>query len=52
MNYNEYKSSNYDPVKKAKITMKTYTGDWEIVNRNIQKNEGFSIAFISKEKRK
>ena len=42
----------YDPVKKAKITMKTYTGDWEMVNRNIQINEGFSIAFISKEKRK
>lgn len=41
----------YDPVKKSLITMQTYTGDWELVNRNIQNNEGFSISFIARKKR-
>lgn len=41
----------YDPYKKAKITMSTYTGDWELINRYIQKNQGFSCAFISRKKR-
>ena len=41
----------YDPNKKMKITMGTYTGDWEVVNRGIQQNEGFSCAFISRKKR-
>ena len=41
----------YDPIKKDNITMSTYTGDWELVNRGIQQNEGFSIAFISRKKR-
>lgn len=43
--------SYYDPVKKAKVNITTYTGDWEVVNRNIQQNQGFSCAFISKKKR-
>lgn len=43
--------SYYDPVKKSKVNMTTYTGDWEIVNRSIQQNQGFSCAFISKKKR-
>lgn len=46
----------YDPFKKKKVTMNTYTGDYEIVNRNIvdaiRRNEGFSCSFISKGKRK
>lgn len=45
----------YDPFKKRKITIATYTGDYELVNKTIideiTKNEGFSISFISKNKR-
>ena len=46
----------YDPVKKQDITIKTYTGDWSIVNKSIVghdgiKNEGFSISFIAMQKR-
>ena len=41
----------YDPIKQSNITIKTYTGDWSIVNKNIGKNEGFSISFISASKR-
>lgn len=41
----------YDPVKKQKITMETYTNDWELVNRSIMQNQGFSCAFISRKKR-
>ncbi len=45
----------YDPYKKQKITMTTYTGDYEIVNKSIinsfHKNEGFSVSFISVRKR-
>ena len=41
----------YDPVKRAKITISTYTGDWGVVNKSIigsRKNEGFSISFIAR----
>ena len=45
----------YDPKKKKKITMVTYTNDYEITNKNIidelTKAEGFSAAFISTKKR-
>lgn len=45
----------YDPNKKTNITMQTYTGDYEIVNKKIinayNKNEGFSVSFISRSKR-
>jgi hypothetical protein len=45
----------YDPNKKTTVTMDTYTGDYEIVNKNIinseDKNEGFSCSFISISKR-
>lgn len=45
----------YDPNKKANITMTTYTGDYEVVNKNIirgnVKNEGFSCSFIAVRKR-
>ena len=47
--------SYYDPYKKAQTTMTTYTGDYEIVNKQIingnAKNEGFSCSFISISKR-
>lgn len=45
----------YDANKKENVTLTTYTGDWEVTNKKIiessQKNEGFSIAFISTKKR-
>jgi hypothetical protein len=45
----------YDPNLQRAVSMETYTGDWEIVNKNTlnsgAKNEGFSIAFISVRKR-
>ena len=41
----------YDPNKKSNVTITTYTGDYEIVNKQIisgnTKNEGFSCSFIS-----
>ena len=46
----------YDPFKQSYYTMTTYTGDYEIVNKNIvgqnsHKNEGFQISFIAVTKR-
>ena len=45
----------YDPTKHQNVTMTTYTGDYEIVNKSIidgnRKNEGFSCSFISVKKR-
>ena len=41
----------YDVNKNENITMQTYTGDWEVVNKNIDQNEGFSCSFISVSKR-
>ena len=45
----------YDPTKKTNVTIQTYTGDYEIVNKNIIsgmfKNEGFQVSFISTKKR-
>lgn len=45
----------YDPTKQANVTMTTYTGDYEITNKNIISgdmcNEGFSCPFISTKKR-
>jgi hypothetical protein len=41
----------YDVNKNANITMTTYTGDWELTNKNLNQNEGFSCSFISTEKR-
>ena len=46
----------YDPTKKTNVTITTYTGDYEIVNKhtvdtNERKNEGFSCSFIAVRKR-
>lgn len=45
----------YDPNKKTNVTMTTYTGDYEIVNKHIvsgnAKNEGFSCSFIATSRR-
>lgn len=45
----------YDPFKKQTITIETYTGDYEITNKNIIngdiKNDTFNCSFISVRKR-
>ena len=45
----------YDPNKKATIEMETYTGDYEITNKDIIDeditNEGFNCSFIAIRKR-
>ena len=41
----------YDPNKNKNITMKTYSGDWGVLNRNINRNDGFSCSLISVKKR-
>ena len=45
----------YDPKKKAYVTMDTYSGDYEINNKNIitgnTKNDSFSCSLIAKKKR-
>jgi hypothetical protein len=47
--------SYYDQNKKAQTTMTTYTGDYEVVNKNIISgnitNEGFNCSFISVSRR-
>lgn len=40
-----------DPELDRKVTLSTYTGDWEVVYRNLEQNEGFSCAFISNDPR-
>lgn len=41
----------YDPNKKQNVTMTTYTGDYEITDKNIitngKTNEGFNVSFIA-----
>lgn len=45
----------YDPFKKATVEMTTYTGDYEITNKNVingyETNDGFSCSFIAVSKR-
>lgn len=45
----------YDPTLHRNNTIQTYTGDYEITNKNIvdsnRKSEGFSCSFISIRKR-
>lgn len=47
--------SYYDPTKHTTVTMSTYTGDYEITNKNIvngnKRSEGFNVSFISISKR-
>lgn len=48
--------SYYDPRKKKQVTMKTYTGDYEIINKSVidsnHKNESFDVSFIAIERRR
>ena len=41
----------YDDNKGQNVTMETYTGDWKVSNKSINKNEPFSISFIAKQRR-
>lgn len=45
----------YDPNKKQNVTMRTYTGDYEVSNKSIisgnTKNESFNCSFIAVSKR-
>ena len=45
----------YDPNKKTNVTMTTYTGDYQITNKDIisnnMPNEGFPCSFIAVRKR-
>lgn len=41
----------YDSSKNKNITMKTYTGDYTIKDRGINKTEGFNCSFIAIDKR-
>jgi len=47
--------SYYDPTNQRQMTIQTYTGDYEIIDKHIingdRKNEGFNCSFISKRKR-
>ena len=45
----------YDPTKQQVVTMTTYTGDYEVINKKIidlnRKNDNFEISFIAVSKR-
>ena len=41
-----------DPNKNTQLTMETYTGDWEIVYKNMSKGQAFDLSFISVDRRK
>ena len=45
----------YDPNKQAYVEMNTYTGDYNVTNRNVisdsSLNDGFEISFIATKKR-
>ena len=42
----------YDPSLNTNVTLSTYTGDWEYINKRIaDKNESFECSFISRERR-
>ncbi len=42
----------YDPTLNRDVTLSTYTGDWEYINKKIvEKNDSFDCSFISNERR-
>ena len=51
LNSAEQQTTYDDPELERKTTLSTYTGDWEVVYRNLEQNEGFSCAFISNDPR-
>lgn len=42
----------YDPNKKGNLTITTYSDDWGYVNKRISIQEGISLSFIARKKRK
>lgn len=41
----------YDPEYAKKTEIKTYTGDWEVVSKNMRRGEPFTCAVISRKRR-
>ena len=41
-----------DPNKNTQVSMETYTGDWEIVYKHLNKGQGFDLSFISTDRRR
>lgn len=42
----------YDPNKKGELTITTYSDDWGYANKRIGVQEGISLSFIARKKRK
>ena len=41
-----------DPNKNQELSMETYTGDWEITYKHLEKGESFDLSFISVDRRR
>lgn len=41
-----------DPNKNKEISIETYSGDWEIVYKNIKKGQAFDLSFVAVDRRK
>ena len=41
-----------DPNKNKEISIETYSGDWEIVYKNIRKGQAFDLSFIAVDRRR
>ena len=41
-----------DPNKNKEISIETYSGDWEIVYKNIKKGQAFDLSFIAVDRRR
>lgn len=42
----------YDPNKNKMVDLETYTGDWELVYKNLSKGRAFDLSFIAVDRRK
>lgn len=55
LDYKNQTVKYYDPNKEAYVEIETYTGDYEITNKDIvdenTPNEDFNVSFIAKRKR-
>ena len=50
---NERQTIKYiDPNKNKEISIETYSGDWEIVYKNIKKGQAFDLSFIAVDRRR
>lgn len=41
-----------DPNENKEISIETYSGDWEIIYKNIKKGQAFDLSFIAVDRRK